>query len=281
MTGLRRRLPSVPQAIAALTLAFLVLPFIVVMGASLDDSSAYRINFPPTRLSLGTYLEIPPSYLRGLGTSLMVASGVAVMATGIGLMAALGIVRGRLIGREVIQSFFRLPVQIPLVVTGAVFLQFYYLVAGLTGWNAMRGISGLMIAHVFVAVPYVVGSISVVLARMDPALDEAAASLGATPWATFRQVTLPLLRPGMLAGLLYSFIVSFGDVPIAVFLVGADISTLPVQIFQDMQFDFKPSMLAISALIVVFSLAAILVAQKIAGLEFVLPSGRKAGRTGT
>jgi putative spermidine/putrescine transport system permease protein len=271
---LMRRLPRLSQLVAAFAIIFLITPFIVVMGASLDDGQAYRINFPPTTISLGAYRDIPPNYIRDLGTSMLVAAIVAVLATTLGLLASLGILRGRLAGKEVIQSFFRLPVQIPLVVTGAVFLQFYYLAAMVTGYNAMTSIAGLIGAHLFVATPYAIGSISAVLARMDPALDEAAAILGASPWATFRQVTLPLLRPGVVAGLFYAFIISFGDVPIAMFLVSADNMTLPVQIFQDMQFDFKPSMLAISTVIVVFSLVLILLAQKAAGLDLVLPSGK-------
>lgn len=270
----RLRAPRLSLVVAALAILFLIMPFVVVLGASLDASQAYRISFPPTALSLDAYRSIPETYVSALGRSVLVAAIVAVLATALGLMASLGLVRGRLMGREVAAAFFRLPVQIPLVVTGAVFLQFFYLVAGVTRFNAMTSLTGLVVAHMFVALPYAVGAISAVLARIDPALDEAAAILGASPWGTFRQVTLPLLRPGVVAGLFYGFIISFGDVPIAIFLVGSDNATLPVRIFQDMQFDFKPSMLAISSIVVAFSFALILLAQKAAGLDLVLPSAK-------
>ncbi|MBV9784567.1 MAG: ABC transporter permease [Acidisphaera sp.] len=262
-----RRLAS--KAILAGAVLFLAAPFVVVLGASFDPATGYHVAFPPRGFSLASYAAIPWKYARAAGTSVMVGVIVAVVSTAIGLCAALGLVRGRLIGREALASFFRMPVQIPFVVTGAVFLQFYYQLASLTGVNLLNGLTGLIIAHVFVAVPYSVGAVTAVLSRFDPALEEAAESLGATAWATFRSVTLPIIRPGVLAGLFYAFIVSFGDIPVALFLAPGDRATLPVQIFEDMQFDFKPSMLAVSSLIAVLSLAAILAARELAGFDMV------------
>ncbi len=254
---------------------FLVAPFVVVLGASFDTAAEYHVAFPPRGFSLAGYAAIPWPYVSAAGISLLVGVIVAVLATLIGLAAALGLVRGRLIGRDMLQAFFRLPVQIPFVVTGAVFLQFYYQIASLLGVNLMDGLAGLVIAHVFIAIPYSVGAIAAVLARFDPALEEAAESLGATRWATFCQVTLPVIRPGVMAGLFYAFIASFGDIPVALFLVTDKLMTLPVQIFQDMQFDFKPSMLAVSSLVVVYSLVIIFGVQKIAGFDVVVPTQQR------
>ena len=201
------------------------------------------------------------------------ATSVTLLAGVLGTAAALGIVRSRIGGKEAFQAFFRLSVQIPLVVTGAVFLQFYYYVSALTGLNPLRSLAGLIVAHLFIALPYCVGSVSAVLVRMNPSLEEAAQSLGATHGSVFRRVTLPAIRPGVAAGMFYAFIVSFGDVPVAIFLASGDNATLPVRIFQDMQFDFQPSMLAVSSLIVILSAALILALQKLTGLDIVLPSG--------
>jgi putative spermidine/putrescine transport system permease protein len=198
-----------------------------------------------------------------------------VLATIFGLLAALGIVRGRFIARETLQAFFRLPVQIPLIVTGAVFLQFYYQIAAVLDINLLSGIGGLIIAHLFVATPYAIGAISAVLVRIDPAIEEAAQSLGATDRHTFAYVTFPMLRPGIIAGFFYGFIISFGDVPIAIFLANPKAMTLPVRIFQDMQFDFRPSMLAMSSIVVMLSLIVIIAMQRLAGLDLVIPSGKK------
>jgi putative spermidine/putrescine transport system permease protein len=271
----RLRKITLSQAVAALVIVFLIAPFVVVMGASFDQGTAYQIHFPPRTLSLKPYIDIPSAYWHSLATSAIIGVCVAVLATLIGLLAALGIVRSRLPGKELLQSFFRLPVQIPLVVTGAVFLQFYYQVAALLGVDFLSGIWGIVVAHLFVAIPYSIGAISAVLVRLDPAIEEAAQSLGATNGHTFMYVTFPMLRPGLVAGLFYGFIVSFGDVPIAIFLANDKSMTLPVRIFQDMQFDFRPSMLAMSTVVVVLSLLIIVGTQKLAGLDLVMPSGKK------
>lgn len=261
--------------IAAISLFFLIAPFVVVVGASFDAAEGFNIRFPPQDLTLLWYRTLPAKYIDGLWISLIVASAVAILATLIGLTIALGLVRGRLKGRPLLEAFFNVPIQIPLIVTGAVFLQFYYQVIAVTGFNVLRSVAGLIIAHTFVAIPYCIGSIASVLARVDESAEEASAILGASQWETFRFVTLPAIRPGLLAGMFYAFILSFGDVPISIFLAGPGTTTLPVQIFQDMQFDFQPGMLAISAIIVVVSLVAIVGIQKIVGLDLVLPSRRK------
>jgi putative spermidine/putrescine transport system permease protein len=228
-----------------IALAFLLAPFIVVLGASFDTAAA------------------------ATGVSVLVGISVAILATLVGTAAAFGLVRGRVIGRGALQAFFHLPVQIPFVVTGAVFLQFYYQLGPLLGINLLHGVTGLIIAHLFVAIPYSVGAVSAVLARFDATLEEAAESLGATRWGIFLQITLPVISPGVMAGAFYAFIVSFGDVPVALFLVTGQWTTLPVLIFQDMQFDFRSSMLAASSLIAVVSLLVIFGVQKLAGFDAI------------
>jgi putative spermidine/putrescine transport system permease protein len=261
----------VSKAVLCAVMVFLLAPFVVVAGASFDPATEYHVTFPPRGLSLAGYAAIPFKYALAGGISLMVAVSVAIVSTAIGLCAALGLVRGNVPGREILQSFFRLPVQIPFVVTGAVFLQFYYQLDAATGFNLLNGFPGLIVAHVFVSVPYSIGAIASVLTRFNPALEEAAQSLGATGWATFWQVTFPFIRPGVMAGMFYAFIVSFGDIPVALFLVSGKRTTLPVEIFQDMQFDFQPSILAVSTLIAVLSLVAILGVQRLAGFDVIVP----------
>lgn len=272
MKRLRIRTTNV---IAAISMVFLLAPFVVVVGGSFDTAEGFNISFPPQDLTLHWYQTLPDKYLDGLGVSLLVAALVAVISTVAGLLISLGLVRGGLRSGPLLEAFFRIPVQIPLVVTGAVFLQFYYQLVAMTGINALGSIAGLVIAHSFVAIPYCIGSISSVLVRVEASGEEASAILGAGHWETFRHVTLPAIRPGLLAGFFYAFILSFGDVPIAIFLTGPGTTTLPVQIFQDMQFDFQPGMLAISTIIVIISLVAIVALQKFAGLDLVMPSKRK------
>jgi putative spermidine/putrescine transport system permease protein len=268
--------PRVSNTIAVLSLLFLVSPFIVVIGASFDTGNAFQVRFPPQGFTLAKYTAIAPKYVQAFEVSLVVGLLVAVLSSVLGLMAAIGMLRGRWIGTQVLQAFFRIPVQIPLVVTGAAFMQFYYQLVAVTDFNATTGLTGLVLAHLFVALPYTVASTSSLLIRVDKSLEEAAESLGATPWSAFWQVVFPILRPGIVAGAFYAFIISFGDVPVAVFLVTSDTMTLPVQIFQDMQFDLQPSILALSTIVSVVSVILILVVQKLIGLDMVLPSNRKA-----
>ncbi|QDY99155.1 ABC transporter permease [Nitratireductor mangrovi] len=267
--------PRLSTITAIFTIGFLVLPFVVVVGASFDTSNQFTIQFPPRDLALDRYAEIPIRYAELFLNSLIVAVSAAILAALFGTLAALALVRGRLAMPEMIHAFFRLPIQIPLIVTGAAFLQFYTMVGAHTDMYLTRSLLGLILAHLIVALPYAIGSVSAVLARIDSAYEEAAESLGASRWVTFRDVTFPAIRPGILVGGFYAFAVSFGDVPISIFLVNADTMTLPVAIFNDMQVDFQPYILALSTLVIVMSLAMMLAIQKVVGLDFVLSARRK------
>lgn len=257
-------------AVTAFVYVFLLAPFFVVALASLEGSQGFFFNFPPRQLSLAWYAEIPAKYFRAFGLSLAVGTVSALIAGSVGTAAALGIVRGRVRRQPLVQAFFRLPLQVPFVVTGVVFLQCYYRLVDVLGVNLAGTLVGLILAHVFVSIPYAVGTVSSVLVRMNPRFEEAAAILGASAWSTFRRVTFPLIRPGIFAGVLYAFIISFGDVPIAVFLAGANTVTLPVEIFHSLQFDFSPTILALSTIVVVFSLVLIVLMQRVIGLDIVL-----------
>lgn len=262
------------RLVGLLTIGFMLLPFIVVLGASFDSGDFFHVVFPPRDASLKWYWEIPPDYFHAARNSVLVAVAAALISTVIGGFAAFGIIRGNLVAKDAFLSFFRLPVQVPLVVTGAVFLQFYYQMSATLGLNLIGSLWGVIIAHVFVSIPYAVGSISSVLARFDTSLEEAAHSLGAGHLSTFWNVTLPSIRAGVIGGMLYSFIVSFGDVPVAFFLTKDRSHTLPVRLFIDMQVDFRPSMLAISTIIVLVSISVIVLMQR-AGVLNIAPSSKK------
>lgn len=270
----RLRRVTLSQIVATLVVAFLLLPFVVIIGASFDPGGGYQIHFPPRELSLSSYAAIPPKYVDALTMSALVGIIVSILATLIGLFASLAIVRG-FESTDTLQAAFRLPLQIPLIVTGAVFLQFYYVVSSISPVNPLNSIWGVIIAHLFIAIPYCVGSISSVLARIDGSAEEAAQILGASHWKVFSRVTFSMLKAGLVSGLFYAFILSFSDVPVALFLVNNETMTLPVLMFQDMQFDFHPSMLAVSTIVIFLSLSLIFGVQKFAGLDLVSGSHTK------
>ena len=118
---------------------------------------------------------------------------------------------------------------------------------------------GLVLAHTCLAVPFVVISVGASLAGFDRRLEQAALSLGATPWGTFRQVTLPLIRPGVLTGALFAFITSFDELVVALFLSGSGAVTLPRRMWDDLRFAIDPTIAAVSTLTIVLTASLLLV----------------------
>ena len=258
-------------------LVFLLAPVVVVVLASFDggDPVAGRafLNFPPSGLSLQWYFSIQPRLFHSLWISFLVACFAAGIGTVIGVPAALGLIRGNLPGKTLLSALFRAPLQIPFIVIGVAFLQTYYLLGDALGLRISGSFIALAVGHLFVATPYVIGSVGAVLLRFNPNLEEAALSLGASRWRTFRRVTLPIIMPGIYAGALFAFMVSFGDVPISLFLASPKYTTLPLEIFHSMEFDFDAAVLAISTLIVFASLVILWLIQKSVGLDVMLRSG--------
>ena len=264
-------------AVVGAVLVFLLAPVLVVVLASFDggDPVAGRafLNFPPSGLSLQWYFAIQPRLFHSLWVSFLVACFAAGFGTVIGVPAALGLVRGNLPGKTLLSALFRAPLQIPFIVIGVAFLQTWYLLGDAFGIRITGSFLALAIGHLFVATPYVIGSVGSVLLRFNPNLEEAALSLGASRWRTFRRVTLPIIVPGIYAGALFAFMVSFGDVPISLFLASPRYATLPLEIFHSMEFDFDAAVLAISTLIVFASLVILWLIQKSVGLDVMLRSG--------
>ena len=280
MTARRFRLRMdgvVTGAMVGGVLVFLLAPVVVVVLASFDggDPVAGRafLNFPPSGLSLQWYFSIQPRLFHSLWISFLVACFAAGIGTVIGVPAALGLIRGNLPGKTLLSALFRAPLQIPFIVIGVAFLQTYYLLGDALGLRISGSFIALAVGHLFVATPYVIGSVGSVLLRFNPNLEEAALSLGASRWRTFRRVTLPIIMPGIYAGALFAFMVSFGDVPISLFLASPKYTTLPLEIFHSMEFDFDAAVLAISTLIVFASLVILWLIQKSVGLDVMLRSG--------
>lgn len=246
---------------------FLYVPLVVVVGASFDGGAHAFLNFPPHDVSLAWYWTIPPRYFTALGVSLALGAVAALASASLGVLAALALVRSRWRAKSAIAALFRAPLQLPLIVTGFAFLQLYYLAGGWTGVYAMGTFGGLCVAHVFITLPYVFGTTVAVLQGFNASLEEAALSLGASRWRAFRRVTLPLILPGVFAGALYAFIVSFGDVPVSMFLAGTRYVTFPVEMFFGLELDFDPSILAMSTLILAGSFAVIWLFERALGLD--------------
>ena len=253
---------------------FLLAPLAAIVVAAFGEPVLGRPVFPPRVLTLRWFGAIQADYLYALGSSVALAATVVAVCVLLGVPAALGIVRSGWHGKAALSALFRAPVQIPAVVTGVAFLQLYYLIGDRTGWTGAGSWTGLLIAHVFIGLPYVVGSVVAVDQRFNTSLEEAALILGASPWSVLRRVTLPAIAPGIYSGGTYAFLVSFSDLPVALFLSSADVRTFPVLLFQAMDYKFDPALLAVATIIIVASFAAMLLFQKWMGINALLRSGK-------
>ena len=164
---------------------FLLSPMVVVMGASLHGGEfSAAIKFPPEDPSFQWYSKIPMQQFEALGLSLIVAAVATFLAALIAVPAALGLVRSNFKGKFIVTTIFRAPLQIPAIVSGIAFLQFYYLIYDNSSLMLAGTIPGMLIGHVFIATPFLFGTIVAVLQRFDHRLEEAAHSLGAGKWRT-------------------------------------------------------------------------------------------------
>ena len=245
--------------------AFLLAPVCIVVVVSFNGGPV--LSFPPTSFTTHWYALIKPEFLEALDVSLIVAGVTALLSVALGLPAALALSRGRFPGRDVLNSILLSPLIVPALVTGVALYQF-----SLTFWDlthiALGGtLIGLIVGHLTFGIAFSVRAILAGHARFDYALEEAALNLGATPLQTFWRVTMPVLRPSIIAGGIFAFVMSLDDVPIALFMGGGDATTLPVRIFSTVEFDFGSDVMAIAALIVGGSILLMLVLDRLIGLD--------------
>jgi putative spermidine/putrescine transport system permease protein len=209
-------------------------------------------------LTLAWFIKVlsDPTYLSAIRLSLVLAVGSTAVSIVLGVAAAYALARKMVPGAEAVTSFLMAPLIMPSVVIGVAMLQ-YYAVMGLRG-----SLLGLLLAHVVITVPYIVRSALASLAGLDTSLEEAARVLGATGFESFRLVTLPLIRPGLVAGALFAFVTSLDNVPVTIFLLRADQTTLPVLIFSSVEMGVDPSVAAVSTLLIVITGLALILAER-------------------
>lgn len=249
------------NAAAWLVILFLQIPVLVVVLASFSTTS--YLTIPPQGWTLRWFGKVlsDPNYLSAIRMSLVLAFGSTILSLALGTAAAYALHRKALPGSEAITAFLMAPLVLPSVVIGVAMLQFY----AITG---LRGtLVGLLAAHVVITVPYTVRAALTGLAGVDDALEEAARVLGATGFEAFRLVTLPLIAPGLVAGALFAFITSLDNVPVTIFLIGANQTTLPVLIFSSVEMGIDPSVAAVSTLLIVVTGIALLITERRAGFH--------------
>jgi putative spermidine/putrescine transport system permease protein len=246
--------------IVTLIYGFMILPIIVVVVASLNAEP--YLDLPPSSLSLRWYAEVLTSeWLPPLRLSLLIAFAVAFAAALLGGLGAFAIARYRFPGRNAMQAFLLSPLAVPSIVTGVAVLQFL----SVTGLRSLIGLPALVLAHVAVTIPFAVRMILISLFNFNLRLEQAAASLGARPWQTFWHITLPLLKPGIFAGMTFAFVISFNNVPVSLFLVRPGTTTLPIKILNYLEYRLDPTLAAVNMVSLFVVLAIVLVAERIGG----------------
>jgi putative spermidine/putrescine transport system permease protein len=242
-------------AVVGAVLLFMAFPIVVIVVLSF--SSASYLTFPPPAFGVRWYREYLGSaeWLTATWLSLWVAACVVVLATVLGTLAALGLARLPPVLRNIAGALILSPLIVPVIVV-AIGIYYAYSRYGLVGTPV-----GLVLGHTCLAVPFVVTSVGASLAGFDRRLEQAALSLGATPWGTFRQVTLPLIRPGVLVGALFAFIASFDELIVALFLSGSGAVTLPRRMWDDLRFEIDPTIAAVSTLTIVLTASLLAVAH--------------------
>lgn len=245
------------HAAAAAAVAFLVVPIASVALVSL--SASRFLEFPPATYSVRWYVNAvtDPSWRDALFLSVQVAVVVSAAATILGGLAAFGFVRGQFPGKTLLLSVALSPLVVPGIVT-AVGTYFVFAHFGLIETRA-----GLILAHTALALPVAIISIASSLRTLDTSLERASRSLGATPLETFRYVTLPIIRPGVLIAALFAFVTSFDEPVVALFIAGTHAETLPKRMWDGIQYEIDPTATAMSTILVVVAAAVVLAAGRL------------------
>lgn len=238
----------------AILILFLMLPLLVVIPVSFNDDQWLR--FPPESLSLRWYQKFlaDERFVQATITSFWIASVVAVLATALGTLTALGLTRSRFVGKSGIYGLIIAPLIIPIIIYAlALFILFHKL--GMTG-----SVFGLILAHTILALPFPVLIVSAALQQFDITLERAGRVLGAGPLQVFRHITLPHLMPAMMASSIFAFFVSFDELVIALFITGRW-DTLPKRIWSDLRLEIDPTIAAVASLLIGITLIGILIAE--------------------
>lgn len=241
-------------AITLLTTAFLLLPILFI--AALSFGSSQWLIFPPPSWTLRWYAEFfaDPRWLESAWVSFQIACLVTLFSVGIGLCASFALVRGRFRGREALKALFLTPMILPVVVL-AVALYAFFLRVGLNGT-----VTGFVIAHLVVALPFSILAITNALEGFDKSIEDAAVLCGASPLEAKIRITLPSIGHGLFSAAIFSFLTSWDEVVLAIFMASPTLQTLPVRIWTVLRQDLTPVIASASTLLVLFTIALMLLA---------------------
>ncbi|WP_429932219.1 ABC transporter permease [Agrobacterium vitis] len=239
--------------ITLLTAAFLLLPILFI--AALSFGSSQWLIFPPPAWTTKWYGQLfaDPRWLDAAWTSFRIAVIVTILSVLIGLCASFGLVRGRFLGRNTLRALFMTPMILPVVVL-AVALYAFFLRIGLNGTTL-----GFVIAHLVVALPFSILALTNALEGFDKSIEDAAVLCGASPLKARLLITLPCIGHGLFSAAVFSFLTSWDEVVLAIFMASPTLQTLPVKIWATLRQDLTPVIAAASTLLIVVTIALMLI----------------------
>jgi putative spermidine/putrescine transport system permease protein len=260
---------TVVWIVRASVLVVVCAPIVITVVLSFSTS----FTFPPEGFTVSWYRTFlsQPSFASGLTTSVLLAACTVAVSIAVGTGLALVLVRRRFRGAPILTSLVLSPLAIPRIAVG-VSLLLFFVNLGVTG--AFRQ---LLLLHVIITTPYVLGVVTASLQGMDESVERAAMNLGAGRLETFRRVTLPLIKPGLVAGAIFCVVVSLDEVTASTFLVDAHTTTYPVVLFSYMERGgLDPTVAAASAILLVPVLVLIVLLDRYVGLGRALGVWRES-----
>lgn len=245
-----------------LVLVFLYLPILVMALLAFNKSPLYGLPFEFDLVWFKALAGNERLLKAGLN-SILIALANTVIATSLGTMAAVAFGRYAFRGKTLLQALLFPPIAIPWLVIGTAMLVFFFWFGKAVGHPGIaRGLHAILLGHVALSLPYVIFVVGARLNDYPKALEEAAATLGATPWQVFRRISVPILAPGVVAAALFAFAVSFDQFVISYFLAPPGVTTLPVEIYTSIRKGFTPEINAISTIIIFVSMGLMLIVAR-------------------
>ena len=253
---------------ASVVLGFLLLPMAIIAALSFSDS-AYT-TFPPPALSFRWYVTIAQSvsWRGSFLVSLAIASATTILALALGLGAALALTRGYFSFKKLIYTVMLAPLILPGIIT-ALALYFFFAPLHMVGSPL-----AIVLGHAVLALPIALIILCATIQGVDERLEQAAASCGASRAIILRRITLPLIMPGLLSAAVFSFLSSFDEFFIALFLSTPTFQTLPIRIWSTLQYQIEPSVTAISTVLIAMTVGALLIVQLLRAASARLSTSR-------
>jgi putative spermidine/putrescine transport system permease protein len=254
--------PSLGRLLLAAALALLLLPLILVCIQSFNDvPQATVAGFRAFTLKWYERVLFGGVYAASFWISVQLALATSVVAIALALPAAFALSRHRFRGLMALSAFWMLPLSLPHVAIGVGMLKL------LQAFTAVPPFLGLLAVHVVLVLPFCIALLQASVEQLDRAQEDAAASLGASALWRFLLVILPGLAPGLAAAGIMSFLISFGEVTVTSFLTTARMTTLPVRIYAEASFSLEPTVHAISAILILATMAMLLLLNRVVRLD--------------